>query len=130
MSPIRFGPARIGQILTIALLFGGTALAANDFPTVVRAILESQTDGPLSQMPPRTRSSVIDCVVATLDGLPSGRKRFIVEGGDFEEQEDRFGQVVDDNHAEWRQKLAAACAETALNTGQGFNGGGGFPGDE
>ena len=97
------------------LAIGATpaALAAS-FPTVVRAILDGQTDGRLAKMAPDQRARMTDCVIATLAGLPSGKKRFVVEGANFEEQEHRFGEVVQEDRAKWKQKIAAACAKIAI----------------
>jgi hypothetical protein len=103
-----------------ALCGAGKALAATDFPTVVRQILDSQTDGPLSQMSAKKRRAMTDCVVASLEPLPRGKKRFIVEGANFEQQEHRFGQVVDEDNAKWRQNIARACAEIAVEEDGAF----------
>lgn len=98
----------------------GRAAAAADFPTVVREILDSQTDGPLAQMGAAKRRVMTDCVVASLEPLPKGKKRFIVEGANFEEREHRFGQVVDEDNAKWRQNIAKACAEIAVEDESAF----------
>ena len=86
---------------------------AADFPTVVRAILDQQADGPLTEMDSAQRGEMTDCVVQTLGALPDGLKDKIVEGKDIEEQEHLFGEVVDANHAEWRQTIASSCGHIA-----------------
>ena len=98
-----------------SLLVSASAVAA-DFPTVVRAILDNQTDGPLTEMDADKRARMTDCVIETLAALPSGLKDKIVEGKDLEEQEHRFGQVVDENHAKWRQTIAQKCGHIATET--------------
>lgn len=97
-----------------ALLAAGVPASAADFPTVVREILAKQTTGPLTEMSPAKRSAMTDCVVQTLGALPNGKKRLITEGADFETREHAFGKVVDENHAEWRKKIAKACSEIAV----------------
>ena len=67
-------------------------------------------------MGPDKRARMTDCVVATLAGLPNGQKRFVVEGANYEEQEHRFGQVVDEDRAKWRQKIAKACSKIAMGS--------------
>ncbi len=99
--------------LLLILPFLVTPASADDFPTVVRSILNHQTDGPLAQMEPDRRSRMTSCVVEALGALPSGLKRKIVEAGDFDAQEHAFGQVVDADHAKWRKNIAAACADIA-----------------
>lgn len=109
--PIRSASA---LILSLPLLAASPAMAA-EFPDVVRSILGRQTDGPLAEMAADKRAAMTDCVVTTLDALPAGKKRFIVEGASLDEQEDRFGKTVDENRAEWRKKIAGACAEIAMD---------------
>jgi hypothetical protein len=115
--------ARPATVLTllVAILAGATAANAAEFPTVVRAILDSQTTGRLAAMSPDKRVRMTDCVIATLNGLPSGKKRYIVEGKNLDEQEDRFGQVVDEDNAKWRQNIARACASIAMGQDQPRN---------
>jgi hypothetical protein len=100
-----------------ALLPGGApAAAAVDFPTVVRQILDGQTDGRIANMGASQKSAMIACVIGALDPLPAGRKRYVVEGADFGQQQHRFGEVVNENHAKWKQAIANACAKIALQT--------------
>ena len=99
-------------LLALGLVLPGQAAAA-EFPTVVRAILDRQADGPLAEMDPARRGEMTDCVIETLAALPDGFKDKIVEGKDIEEQEDLFGEVVDANRAEWRQTIASACGHIA-----------------
>ncbi len=87
---------------------------AQDFPAVVTEILQKQTEGPISQMGETKKAAVIACVNTVLADLPRGRKRYVLEGADFEEREHRFGRVVDENQAEWKQKIARSCADVAL----------------
>jgi len=101
-----------GAAIALALS-AGPAAAATDFASVVRAILDHQTDGPLTEMKPNQRARMTDCVIDTLSALPSGAKRKIVSGRNIEEQEHLFGQVVDENHAKWRQTIAKACGQIA-----------------
>jgi hypothetical protein len=90
-----------------------TPAFATEFPTVVRAILDNQTDGPLTEMDADTRSKMTGCVIDTLSALPSGLQKKIVEAGDLNAQEHAFGEVVDADHAKWRQTITKACGEIA-----------------
>jgi hypothetical protein len=98
----------------VAALLGAPTAGAAEFPAVVRAILNSQTDGRLASMGTSQRARMTDCVVAALSGVPNGRKRFVVEGKDLDEQEHRFGQVVLENQAQWKKAIARACASIAM----------------
>jgi hypothetical protein len=104
--------ACLGAVAATLLLSSGPASAA-DFPTVVRNILNHQSDGPLAEMEPDRRAEMTSCVIDTLGALPSGLKRRIVEAGSLEDQEHEFGRVVDDNHAKWRQTIARTCGHIA-----------------
>ena len=103
--------------LSCAILLGSillvTPAAAADFPTVVRSILDHQTDGPLTEMDADKRAEMTDCVIQTLSDVPDGLQRKVVEGKDVEEQEHLFGQVMDADHAKWRQTVAKECGHIA-----------------
>ena len=101
------------QVLVAASLLIATPALANDFPTVVRAILDHQTDGPLTEMDKDKRAKMTDCVIDTLGALPSGLQKKIVDAGALEDQEHAFGEVVDADHAKWRQTISKACGEIA-----------------
>ncbi len=94
-----------------------SAEAAADFPSTVAEILNGQTDGPMSRMNPQKKSAMIQCVNGVLAGLPNGQKRYVLEGTDFQDREQRFGKVVLANRAEWKQKIAEGCAKIALSGG-------------
>ena len=102
--------------IAAAACFTVTPASAADFPTVVRSILDHQSDGPLTEMEPDRRARMTDCVIETLGALPDGLKRKIVEGKDLDEQEHLFGQVVDENHAKWRQTIAKTCGHIATES--------------
>ena len=109
--------------VVLALLAIGVppAALADSFPTVVRAVLDGQTTGRLAQMDRDQRGQMTDCVIATLAGLPAGKKRYISEGANFAEQQHRFGEVVQENRAQWKQKIASACGKIALSKTTGSN---------
>jgi hypothetical protein len=98
-----------GALLSLA----APAPAATSFNSVVKAILDSRTDGPLAEMDANKRGRMTTCVIQTLQALPSGQKRKSAEGKNLSEQARIFGQVVDENHAKWRQTIAKACSDIA-----------------
>jgi hypothetical protein len=65
-------------------------------------------------MNPDQRGRMTDCVIATLAGLPGGKKRYIVQGTTLDEQQDRFGEVVQEDRAKWKQKIAQSCSKIAV----------------
>ena len=110
-------PAAILCTAALTFMSGASPAAAADFSANVREILDHQTDGPLAEMDGAKRTAMTACVVQTLQRLPKGKQKYITDGTNLEEREHRFGKIVDDNHAEWRQKIAAACAEIAMDQG-------------
>jgi hypothetical protein len=103
--------------IAVAGVLAATEAQAAGFPEVVRAVLDSQTTGRLAGMAGDQRQEMTNCVIASLSGLPNGKKRYVVEGADLDEQEHRFGEVVQENRAEWKKKIAAACGRIALRKG-------------
>jgi len=108
-------------IAALFLLVGGSAsmlaapaAEAASFPSVVRAVLDSQTEGRIAQMGRDQRARMTDCVIGALSGLPNGKKRYIVEGATLDEQQDRFGEVVQEDRAKWKQAIAKACSSIAM----------------
>jgi hypothetical protein len=53
-------------------------------------------------------------VNTVLAKLPAGKKRYVADAASFDEMQDRFGEVVMENRAEWKQKIASKCAKIAL----------------
>jgi hypothetical protein len=111
------------KTVLLALLAIGAAPAAwaAGFPTVVRAVLDGQTTGRLATMDRDQRAEMTNCVIATLAALPAGKKRYITEGASPDEQEHRFGEVVQEDRAKWKQKIASACGKIALSKTTGSN---------
>jgi hypothetical protein len=103
----------------LLVLIGATSTFAADFPTVVATIMNAQTDSRIASLDPARKQQMIDCVNGVLSKLPNGKKRFVVEGASFAEQESRFGQVVQENRAEWEQKIARGCSSIVVGGGIG-----------
>ena len=107
-----FGALILGGSLAVAATTGATAGAS--FQTVVAEVLMNQSDGPVARLSDDKKLELIACVNSVLAGLPNGKKRFVVEAASYDEQEDRFGDVVMENRAEWKQKIARSCARIAM----------------
>jgi hypothetical protein len=94
--------------------------SAADFPSIVAKVLNSQTDGRIAKLDPATKQEMVNCVNGVLAGLPNGKKKFVAEGANYDEQESRFGKVVKENRAEWEQKIAKGCGQIAMRGGKGI----------
>jgi len=111
----RNGHLTLGLAIAAGLL--AAPASAADFPTVVAQILSSQTTGALAKMDPARKQEMIACVNGVVAGMPAGRRREIAAAPTLDEQEHLFGVAVMENRAEWKQKIAAACAKIALKGG-------------
>ena len=101
----------------LAAVVGGApspAAAGPSFPTAVQQVLMNQDKGPVSKLPADRKQELIACVNQVLAGLPKGKKRFVTEAASYDEMEDRFGQVVMENRAEWKQRIAKGCAHIVV----------------
>jgi hypothetical protein len=57
---------------------------------------------------------LISCVNQVLAELPNGKKKFVVAATTYEDMEHRFGSVVMENRAEWKQRIARGCAHIVV----------------
>ena len=90
------------------------AVAQTDFPTAVAQVLQAQQDGPVGRLPAEKKEQLIACVNGVLTELPNGKKRYVIEAVSFDELEDRFGKVVMENRAEWKQRIARSCSHIVV----------------
>ena len=90
------------------------AVAGMAFPNAVEQILLNQNSGPVAKLPDARKRELIACVNQVLAELPNGKKRFVTEAANSAELEDRFGSVVMENRAEWKQRIARGCAHIAV----------------
>jgi hypothetical protein len=104
----------VSLALSTALGAATPASAGSSFPAAVGEILRSQSTGPVSQLPAAKKEALIVCVNQVLAALPNGKKRYVVEAATFDEREDRFGRIVMENHAEWKQRIARGCAHIVI----------------
>lgn len=105
-----FIAATLGTVITLTAGMFSPVIAAPSFPRAVEQVLLHQDQGPVSKLPADKKRELIACVNQVLTALPNGKKRFVTEAASYDELEDRFGKVVMENRAEWKQKIAASCA--------------------
>lgn len=103
-----------GALVILGSALAGSAYAGSSFPSVVEKVLMSQRSGPVAKLPDARKRQLVSCVNNVLAELPAGRKRFVTEAASFDEMQDRFGKVVMENQAEWKQKIAQKCARIAM----------------
>ena len=103
-----------GVAAVLGVLAAATPASAQSFNSVVEKVLLSQQSGPVAKLPAARKQQLISCVSGVLADLPAGKKRFVAEAASFDEMQDRFGKVVMENRAEWKQKIAQKCARIAM----------------
>ena len=102
-----------------ALLVFGSVIAtapanAATFGAVVEKVLLSQQSGPVAKLNADRKRQLVACVNNVLAALPAGKKRYVTEAATLDAMQDRFGEVVMENRAEWKQKIAKSCASIAM----------------
>ena len=97
-----------------SLLVSGNAVAGGGFGAVVEQVLLAQRDGPVAKMSDGKKRELVACVNGVLAKLPNGKKRYVAEAVSLDQMQDRFGEVVMENRAEWKQKIAKSCAKIAM----------------
>lgn len=106
-----------GALIVLAAAAGGMATpvqAGASFPAVVEKILMGQTEGLVSTLPMDKKRELITCVNQVLVDMPNGMKRYVTSATSYNEQEQRFGKVVMENHAEWKQAIARGCSHIVV----------------
>ncbi len=112
LAPVRT-LAALG-VLVAATGIGTPAAAGWSFSSAVETILLHQETGLVSRLSATKKHALVACVNDVLSGLPNGKKRFVIQATNYDELEHRFGQVVMENHAEWKQKIALGCADIVV----------------
>lgn len=102
----------LGILATV--LTASPAAAGSSFPAAVEQILRHQQSGPVSRLPADKKDALIACVKQVLADMPNGRKRYVIQAANFDELEHRFGKVVLENRAEWKQKIARNCSHIVV----------------
>ncbi len=111
---IRSTGAALVVFATVATGWTVPAEAGSSFPAVVERILMSQKEGRVSTLDHEKKRALIACVNDVLAKMPNGMKRFVLEAASHDEMESRFGKVVMENRAEWKQKIALGCAHIVV----------------
>jgi hypothetical protein len=108
------GGVALGMVGALASGTVSPAAAGPSFPSAVEQILMNQQSGRVSKLPLAKKRELVSCVNQVLAQLPNGKKRFVVEAASYDEMENRFGKVVMENRAEWKQRIAQSCASIVV----------------
>ncbi len=91
-----------------------SASFAADFATAVQTVLMGQKDGPITELDDAKKTEMVACVTEVLADAPAAARRYVEEAEGFDQTEDRFGELVMANQAEYKQKITSECGEIAL----------------
>ena len=103
-----------GALVILGSMVAGPAYAGSSFPSIVEKVLMSQQSGPVAKLDADRKRQLVACVNNVLAALPAGKKRYVTEASSLDEMQDRFGEVVMENRAEWKQKITKSCASIAM----------------
>ena len=103
-----------GALVILGSVIAAAPANAASFNAVVEKVLMSQQSGPVAKLDANRKRQLVACVSNVLAALPGGKKRYITEASTLDEMQDRFGEVVMENRAEWKQKIAKSCASIAM----------------
>ena len=103
-----------GALVVFGAVISAAPANAANFGAVVEKVLMSQQSGPVAKLNADGKRQLVACVNKVLAGLPAGKKRYVSEAASFDEMQQRFGKVVMENRAEWKQKIAKSCASIAM----------------
>ncbi len=109
-------PIRTRRAFYLVLLAGALTADASHaitFNAAVEQVLLGQRSGPVVSLNASSKRELIACVISALANMPEGRKRYVTQAADYAQMEDRFGEVVMENRAAWKQKIAKRCAGIA-----------------
>jgi hypothetical protein len=105
-----------GALFAAGVVMSSATTFAASFDAVVEAVLMNQQDGRVAKLSADGKRQLVSCVNRVLAGLPGGRKRYVAQATNLDQMQDRFGEVVMENRAEWKQKIANKCASIALGS--------------
>ena len=97
--------------VSIVVLSTSAAYAAS-FNSAVETVLKEQKE--IKELDSGRQGEMIACVQTTLTEVPPPRQSYVAEAANFDEMENRFGEVVLENQAEFKQLITKNCGGIAL----------------
>jgi hypothetical protein len=105
---------RLTNLLAVAAFVVGSASAghAASFNSVVETVLMQQKR--IKELDADRQGQMIACVKKTLAVVPAERQSYVAAATDFDEMEERFGEVVLANQAEFEKLITRECGGIAI----------------
>jgi hypothetical protein len=103
----------MGALGAIVIIVGsvGPGMAAS-FNSVVETVLSKQPQ--VTDLPADRQRAMIACVKKVLSDVPAAKQRHVAASANFSQMEDRFGELVLEDHAKLKQKITSDCGSIAM----------------
>ena len=90
----------------VLVTFSGPSFAA-DFNSVVETVLSKQPQ--ITDLPPDRQGEMVACVQDVLAEVPRPKREYVAQAKNYDEMENRFGEVVMADQAHFKQEITKAC---------------------
>jgi uncharacterized protein (DUF1800 family) len=98
---------------TVLILAAGSAGAAADFNSAVERVLLQQKE--IKELDSARQKEMIACVKQVLTKVPEPKQQYVAEGANYDEMENRFGEVVLADRAKFKQQITKACGDIVVS---------------
>lgn len=95
----------------IVLVSVGPGNAAS-FNSVVEAVLSKQPQ--VTELPRDRQRAMIACVQRVLRDVPAAKQRHVAASANYSQMEDRFGELVLEDQAKFKQRITRDCGSIAM----------------
>jgi hypothetical protein len=81
--------------------------SAANFNQVVETVLSRQPR--ITELSPDRRRAMVACVKQVLKAVPPAQQRYVEASANYDEMQDRFGEIVLADRAKFKQKITQQC---------------------
>lgn len=98
--------------IAAALLAPASASAAS-FQSAVETILNNSSEERVVNLSKAKKKELASCIVGVLANVSEAAKVRVTEGKDFDEMQDRFGEIVKADRSKLEQQITLKCGQIA-----------------
>jgi hypothetical protein len=106
-----FGSTTVLAAAAFVIVSASGSYAAS-FNSAVEKVLVQQKE--IKELDSAARGQMVACVQKVLAEVPGEKQSYVAEAANFEEMEDRFGEVVLANQAEFKQMITKECGSIVM----------------
>jgi hypothetical protein len=100
----------LAAFLSLAQADFAAASVDSQFRAAVARVLNSIRNDFLDGLTAAEKREFIRCAQGIMASVPAARKRYVLAAGNASEQQRRFNEVAQDNHARLKQQIASQCS--------------------